>query len=158
MEQCRFWQDSRLRVTGNSASCSRRSPQRYDLRGGAKASSDMTTPDVVSATQSVLDQMTASVVGIKTDRKTQLTPVGLEARTLRVLPNVDAAFPFDHPQEVVLDALKLIREQIGVIEEALRAVETSMGTAEPIVAVPSAQEVQRTRERAADEQHRAVPE
>ena len=101
--------------------------------------------------QSVLDEMTRGIMGRKAEKATQLTPVGLE----RPLPKIGAAFPNDHPTEVVESAVKAIRREVGHILDALDAIDATNGVPSvvPSTLVPDP----KASEREADEKHARRP-
>lgn len=111
--------------------------------------------EAVSSTQSVLDMMTNDIVNRKNDKKTGLTPVGLEGRTIPVLPMAtDASFPNDHPVEVVVEAIRMIRYQMAQIEGALAAVEAFVG-GQAADSQPPLVDPVKAKEAAADEKQKA---
>lgn len=81
--------------------------------------------DKTAATASVLEQMTAGVMGRKTEKAAMLSPVGAERGPLPERTN--ASFPNDHPLEVVSAALRNMRREIASIVEALDAIEALNG-------------------------------
>jgi hypothetical protein len=99
----------------------------------------------MSETQSVLDKMTAGIMGMKQERATQLTPVGMERSN--PLPAIAEArgdvFPHDGGiQDQIVFSAKIIREnlfqmqtQLAGMEECLRSIEREAGLAEPLTPV-----------------------
>lgn len=115
-----------------------------------------------AGTQSVLDQMTASVVERKVAAGAKLTPVALEPGAL---PRTSAAFPNDHPDEALLQRVsaleelfdrmakideeqerlrQLIHQGYAAIRETMDAVKAQLGqtpaTMEPVVDAQKAKE------------------
>jgi len=79
-------------------------------------------------TQSVLDAMTAGIMGKKEAKAAQLTPVGREQGG-PLSKAFDAPFPFDYPASQVQQALRNIRQEVDYIIKACDAVEASLSPA-----------------------------
>lgn len=104
----------------------------------------------VESTKSVLDQMTAGIMGRKATAAARLTPVGGEVPVAHALPRTPAAFPNDQPQEVVEGTIIILERQITHLQEvvtALRGLASRPAENEPV----DLDEQRRARERAADE-------
>lgn len=107
-------------------------------------------------TQSVLDQMTGGIAGRKSDKATQLTPVGMERKP--VLPN-DLPGQF-MSSEALADAAKDLRVKSRLLYDIANSIDTLVGQVfghteepEPEVAVDT-----KAVEQAADAAHRARQE
>lgn len=86
---------------------------------------------------SILDRMAAEQTKVKDAAATKLTPRGAEkgaatpAVNDKALPDTTAAFPNDHPQEVLVKALVDIETQLAYIQQAVDAVRAMIGAVEP---------------------------
>lgn len=110
----------------------------------------MPKDSAVESTGNVLDMMTASITGRKSDAAKRLTPVGQEVEKAHVLPRTQAVFPNDVPTEAVVQAVAAIRREVGYILAALDAVDEQLGKAADSGPV-DLDAVRREREREADE-------
>jgi hypothetical protein len=80
-------------------------------------------------TQSVLDQMTAGIMGRKQEKATSLTPVGMERPT--ILDAKGDVFPHDGGiGSQILHSARLIRAELAGIESCLRSIEREAGLTE----------------------------
>ncbi len=95
----------------------------------------------MSDTQNVLDAMTASIMGMKQEKATQLTPVGMESNVRSTFLDAKGdIFPHDEGiQSQVIHSSKIIREnlfqmqaQLAGIESCLLSIEREAGLAEPL--------------------------
>ncbi len=71
----------------------------------------------VEATNSVLEAMTAGIMGRKADKAAGLTPTRVEASPATLPERIEAKFPFDHPVEVINQSTRQVRR---AIEEVMR--------------------------------------
>jgi hypothetical protein len=69
----------------------------------------------VSGTQSVLDQMTDTVMKRKQEKGARLTPVGREVVSLADPLDVGQAFPFDKPQDVIAGIVNQMNKQLNAL-------------------------------------------
>jgi hypothetical protein len=94
----------------------------------------------VTDTQSVLDQMTAGIMGRKQERATSLTPVGMEKPQPAIAEVRGDVFPHDSGiQAQIIFSAKIIREnlfqmqaQLAGMEDCLRSIEREVGLADPL--------------------------
>lgn len=102
-------------------------------------------------TQSVLDQMTAGIVGRKAAKSAGLTPTPGEvaASSSAVPARIAASFPNDHPREAIEQAIGLIRLEVAHVLSALDAIESVLGTVRAPSPAPVADV--KAQEREADE-------
>jgi hypothetical protein len=100
----------------------------------------------MSDTQSVLDQMTAGIMGRKQEKATSLTPVGMERPTIATVKG--DIFPHDGGiQSQIAHSAKIIREnifqmqaQLAGMEDCLQSIEREAGLRDPLpeIANPAA--------------------
>jgi hypothetical protein len=103
-------------------------------------------------TQSVLDQMTAGIMGRKQERATSLTPVGMERPAITAVKG--DTFPYDGGiGEQIIHSAKLIRSELASIEACLRSIERESGVTEggPPPLVVDQKEASRQAVRAAEQ-------
>lgn len=110
----------------------------------------------MSGTQSVLDQMSAGIMDAKRAKTAKLTPVGVETAPKGPLEFTDspASFPYDKP-DVIQKALADALVQIDFVRDGVLALIAAFGQS-PYSANtgPSASDIQREKEREADERVR----
>lgn len=99
--------------------------------------------------KSVLDSMAAGLMENKVKASVGLTPVRGEGRPLDppvagVLPRqTSATFPNDQPTEVVLQAVRGIRQQLKAIEAALAAIDELIATPDAPAPAPDPKQAER---------------
>jgi len=94
----------------------------------------------MSDTQSVLDLMTAGIMGMKQDKASQLTPVGMEKPPPTIADARGDVFPHDGGlQSQIVFSAKIIREnlfqmqaQLTGMEDCLQSIEREAGLREPL--------------------------
>ena len=94
----------------------------------------------MSDTQSVLDQMTAGIMGRKQEKATGLTPVGMEKPLPAIAEARGDVFPHDGGiQGQIVFSAKIIREQLfqmqaqlAGMEDCLQSIEREAGLREPL--------------------------